>query len=146
MHGQVRIAEERLGRRTRSTHGDADAGGNEGVTAFERVRLANRGENPLDSLCRGRGRRDVLADDPVLVGTEAGDGVGHADQGPQPIRHGAQQQVAAFVATGAVEQGEAIQVDVEDRDVRTVAERAGRHPARRGQGTGPRLASPVSRS
>ncbi len=116
VHGDIGVAEQRLGARVRRGEGDADAGADAHLGAVEL-------ERPVEGLDQGARQAldladggDALEQHRELIAAEARHGVGGARGLDDALRHRLQQAVAGVVAERVVDVLEVVQIEEHDRD------------------------------
>ena len=125
VHGQIGVAQQRLGGLPRPDDGDTDAGpDSHGVPTELHRRFAHRVEDPLGQGCHLL-RGHAFQQQGELVTAQARSGVPRADTLLQPARCGDDDLVAARMAEAVVHRLEVVQVDEEHRDLAGLASQPG---------------------
>ena len=121
VHGDVRVAQERLRIAVAARQGDADAGRNGEADAGHFDRELEELEHAITDGGRLVVRGDILEQDGELVAPESRDGVDGPQSIPDPRCDAAEQLVAGAVSHAVVDGLEVVEVDEDDRHARHVA-------------------------
>ncbi len=118
IHGQIGVAEQRLGGGIVGGKGHADARRHANLATVEQEGRSERLDQRIGDALHFRSRPDAFQQHPELIAAEPRDGVGRACRLNDALRHRLQQPVAGIVSERIVDVLEV--VDIEEHDRRAV--------------------------